>query len=816
MLIGLFFVLVLYMTMGFKAAKDQAWAEMFLERWFERKGVSKRIGWLAAISFGLGWIGCFLPEYRMGVLKSYWARIQPAMVFILLAGLATLFVLFIVRNKLTIQDLKFAPLKLGLPLFLVCILVLGGMLYSGFGVVSLEDFWYGAGVPILVSQFIVAIISGLFLLRFESKWQSKRLDILICILIYILAAYLWAREPLHESFLFTGPSYPNSAFYPFADSATFDTASQFPLIGKNIVVLNSVFFERPLYLSFLVYLHLLFGQNYEKLMSVQAGIFAILPVLIYLIGKSLNVRSVGFSAAVVAIFRGINSIAASNMIDMANPKMILTDFPTAIGIALVILFVCEWLKDAEQKRDYPIWIGSVIGATLMLRTNALLLLIFVPLYAFIRFSKERKQWLIGSCLIFLGVIAITLPWEIRNLALGGNMYGSITTKFINVIKQRYLPAPQPGSSLLQDQGFAAITLKGIQPISTLYSAADVMQGSQPCDTVVCFSSNHFLHNVLTSVLIFPTSPVLDDLVHLIRERNPYYWKADWDGTFKGPAVLFLILNLFFIATGIAFAWKEKRLLGLTPLTIFVIYNISNGLARTSGGRYIVPIDWIISLYFLFGVFYIIAWLASAANAQWSVFSKTSEQAIAKQNRISQLPKTLLLFVILLGLGGLIPLSEQLRPSRYQNIDPMETLATKRPLIESAGLKFDDLGKFLQSSNSNILIGQALYPRYYKMNQGDAAFNFYNFSPYITLGFPRIAFKVIGPLGERSVVLPGDAFQNLPHASDVLVLGCNGQHYIDALVVIVLGDNGAIYTRKPASELQCPLRQPICDNNSNCQ
>jgi hypothetical protein len=138
------------------------------------------------------------------------------------------------------------------------------------------------------------------------------------------------------------------------------------------------------------------------------------------------------------------------------------------------------------------------------------------------------------------------------------------------------------------------------------------------------------------------------------------------------------------------------------------------------------------------------------------------------------------------------------------------------LIEDAGLKLDVLDKFLQNKDASIFIGRALYPRYYKMNRGDAAYNFYNFSPYITMGFPRTAFKVIGPMGERSVVLPGDPPQYLPHASDVLVLGCNGEHYFDALVVIVLSDNGVIYTRQPTSELRCPLQQPVCDNNSICQ
>jgi hypothetical protein len=32
---------------------------------------------------------------------------------------------------------------------------------------------------------------------------------------------------------------------------------------------------------------------------------------------------------------------------------------------------------------------------------------------------------------------------------------------------------------------------------------------------------------------------------------------------------------------------------------------------------------------------------------------------------------------------------------------------------------------------------------------------------------------------------------------------------------VLDEQGAVYTRSPESSLQCPLKQPVCDNNHNC-
>ncbi len=299
--------------------------------------------------------------------------------------------------------------------FLAALLVLVWMFYSKYGIYSpVEDFWYGAGVPILFTQLLTTILGGVLFLLIRWNWDAGRKDLLVVIILYAVTAVLWAREPLQKSFLFTSPRPPNSVLYPFADAAALDAGSQFALIGQGIFAYNTPFFERSLYLSFLVYLHALFGQDYATLMAAQAAVLAVFPAIIYLIGRALNMRAVGFATALLAMFRGINAIAASSLIDLASPKMILTDFPTALGVALVVLFACEWLKRPGQRLHYAVWVGGAIGLSLMLRTNALLFLIFIPLYAIFRFAPNWKGWLVGSALIVLAVLAISLPWELRN------------------------------------------------------------------------------------------------------------------------------------------------------------------------------------------------------------------------------------------------------------------------------------------------------------------------------------------------------------------------------------------------------------------
>ena len=807
---SLFIAFISFVFLFIKSFADRRWAENTFEQWFGESRLGMGIAWIAGISFGLGWIGCFLPFYRAGILAIHWERLRPIMIFLLIAGAATLGMVFLKRSQLTIHASKLSKVyRTSLVLFFPTIVLLGVMLYTDFGVYAPEDYWYGAGIPILVSQLITALLGGALFLRAQKRWRFERFDLFVCLFIYIVTAILWAREPLDKSFLFIGPYAPNRALYPFADGALYDTASQFALIGRNFLFYNGQFFERALYASFLVYLHSILGQDYGQLMGAQAAIFAIFPMLVYLIGKSLDVRAIGFAAAIVAMFRGANSIAASNMIDMANPKMMLTDFPTAISMALIVYLACEWLKKPGQKWHYALWIGGVTGLGIMLRTNALFILLLIPLYSFFSFLHERKRWLASSLLLILAVFAITLPWELRNQSLGGTMYSSFITKFQSVIDLRYRKPLPPESSFPQESILSSLSLKQTQVLLEIYKDTKVMQ-EPSCNTVVCFVSNHFLHNVLTSILVLPTSPVLDDLRHTVKESYPY-WRPDWDGSFPQASIFFFGLNVFFIILGITVAWNHQRLVGLVPLALFIFYNISNGFARTSGGRYIVPIDWILTIYFLIGVFQTILLFANALGTGWKLFPESTAQVNLRQSTSrNDFSRALVILAILFGLGALIPLAERLYENRYQNFDVSQALSEREAQILHAGLSLQEVDSFLQNPNAKIFVGRALYPRYYIENEGEV-----HFYPVVVMGFPRTTFTLIGNEGEKGIVLPGEKPEYFPHAVDTLVIGCKGQYYVDALAVIILDETGTVYTRSPASPLQCPLKQPVCDNNHNC-
>jgi hypothetical protein len=792
-----------FVGMFVKAIRNPEWAERIVEQWFGGGRLSRWLALSAGIGIGLGWIGCFLPSDRAGPLGPHWERIQPLMIFLLLISIATLAVFLIKRIDFSTARLRISGTLLGaLILFLAGVLVLAWMFTSKYGLYApAEDFWYGAGVPVLVSQLLASIFGGVLFLLIKWSWDSGRKDLLVVFVLYAATAFLWAREPLQKSFLFSTPRPPNNVLYPFADAAALDAGSQFALIGQGIFAYNTPFFERSLYLSFLVYLHTLFGQNYNLLMAAQAAVLAIFPAIVYLIGRSLNMRAVGFAAALMTMFRGLNAIAASSLIDLASPKMILTDFPTALGVALVILFTCEWLKRPAQRVHYAAWVGGVIGLSLMLRTNALLFLVFIPLYAILCYFPNWKGWLVSSTLIVLAVLAISLPWEIRTAARGGVMYGSIVTKMQQVIRTRYLGQPQ-GSAPLENR-LSAITFQQTGVLASLYRKTGPAQ-EQPCSSLLCFAPKHFLHNVAMSLLVLPTSPVLNDMWHTVK-IDPSYWKADWDGTIAPASLFLLIVNLFMIALGIAVTWKARRLPGMVPLLVFAIYNLSNSMARTSGGRYIAPMDWILGIYFMAGVLFLIAETVRVTRLRpSSIFDLEKQDDDRTASTGFDWRKSIAALVVLFAIGSLAPLSEKLSSPRYAGFDMPAALQEHQAQIAEAGITQEQLDAFLKSPGAEALVGRTLYPRSYKAGQGEVTFYFY---PFTTMDFPRTGFFLIGPHGQDNIILAGDAPKDLPHIADAIVIGCRDQNYVDALMVMILDGSGTVYRRSPMPELVCPMKLP---------
>src|SRR5690606_28618422 len=132
--------------------------------------------------------------------------------------------------------------------------------------------------------------------------------------------------------------------------------------------------------------------------------------------------------------------------------------------------------------------------------------------------------------------------------------------------------------------------------------------------VAGFIGAHFLNNVIDSAAVLPLRLNFDQY----RDNwviDSLFWETpltDLDTI----GVALLLLNLAVIAVGIGASWARWKSVGLLPLVITRAYSLSNAIARNSGWRYVLPVDWTGYFYFAVGALALFAWtLAALGRAQ---------------------------------------------------------------------------------------------------------------------------------------------------------------------------------------------------------
>jgi len=840
---GIFLIGIILTGLSVNALRDRPWSDGIWLLLFGQERLAKGIRWGAALVLLAGLTVSFMPLYRFGEYQDYFIRISPIVDWMTFVSLLTFVTAWIQkyglhwRLFLSILHTQKTALTIALISAITFALIWVFVAKTGMGLTVGDGYWYEVGVPVLPLQVIFAFAIGMGVFFLERSSVSARLparvDLLVFFLLWGITAFFWAREPLRSSFFAPGPLSPGNTYHPYSDASSFDLGSQFALIGQGIN--NGVFFDRALYMAFLAFLHSLVGQDYVQVVTLQTAIFAVLPAIMYFLGKEIHSRSFGITFAVLTLLRGINGLAAGSMINLANQKQMLTDFPMLIFAAWFALVSVKWLKLPGKNYTYALWAGGVAGLAVMLRTNALFLVLLAALLAAIVYWRQKVHGLVVGFLLVITMFASTFAWGFYN---DGSIFDVYLYRILLVIEARY---PQPAFPESQGNGSSSVDLayrnqrtsKPYTPHSASASQSRLAAQDQPVSLpqpsvnttgeddeikpIPVFVTLHFLHNIVTSALILPTSPDLHNLRYTLKADDSI-WKSDWSGDLALGTVIFLAINLLLVSLGMGVSWNSGGLAGLVPLGTFIFYDLSNAFARTSGGRYVVPIDWVVLFYFALGLFQVVQWgmglsgFSPGDDVKNSSTVPNGDGAVWTWEPIKKAPLIILVFLLI---GTSLPALSQIYPRRYvaQTRNEMITLLDQEGYLQKMGFDKDALTALSrQSSAFKIINGRALYPRSFWENEGIPKKR----NPYSVMGFPRIAFMVVGPHGASAVILPQEDIPYFPNAADVYVLGCQKDDYIDALAVLVLDDQQVVYVRQPSSPLECPLPQPVCNENHVCQ
>lgn len=811
-----------------------AWREApGLKRGIEKVLGQKRPFYLALGTAGLlgaaGWLLSFMPGYRFMQLEPYFIRLQPLIYWITLVGLQTVFFLLAGSRRLHWTRLRQAlaeqkpGLLLGLAFLAASLAVWAWVALSGVGLQP-DMFWNKAGVPLLGLQVLPAWAAGLLVLA-AGIWRKRPaatagggqtrldwIDLGISLGLWILTALLWLGEPLPHNHFAPGPYPPNHVNYPYSDAAVYDICAQSALIGKGLCFGQYV--DKPLYSVFLLILHLLSGRDYSLVIAFQVVVMALLPVVLYWMGKALHSRAAGVTAGLLAAFKGANAIAATLLIwDVSNPKFMMSEYPMALALAVFCLAAVDWLKSAARPTLAALAAGGWLGLASFIRHNAWFLLPVIPAAALLPYGKRWREWA-KVCLLFILVLFVTIaPWMWRSSEVDGEaLYFLIPFRTVIwggryefEVEYEQPPAIEPEAAQPGQVGATPPAAAPVEPAKQRRRFNILPNLVSSFGRLAAQVSNHFVHNLTASVFTLPSFPLFDDLKGAVsREQPDSLWSAEWDGQMSAPTRLMLVVNLLILAAGVGSAGRRWKTAGALPLLVYLVYNAGISVARTSGGRYIVPMDWVVYFYYAIGLVQLAAW--GAALLGFSPPEESREEQAASLPAAGNSPPgfgwkraALLAFAFLLA-GALAPLSELIFPERYPSLKAAQVLdkLEQEGALAQTGFQQAQLEEFLSGRGATLLYGRALYPRYLDPKD-DKIGEVYNYLPKQE---PQLVFTLINSQGSWLVRLPlSEPPARFPDDLDVAVAACRGD-YLEARAVWLLDAGTAAHERSPEIPLSC--------------
>jgi len=559
------------------------------------QGVPLASGLIVALLAGLAIIIGITPFEVFGKLGLYFVRARSF--FFVFCLYPAQFSLYWLQSRKWHQD------RVLIRLFFISLGVLvafgGFIILSGLGITPDTEYWNPAGSPVTTLQLCVVLWIGLFVFGLfgfvKTKLPVKRviyLDVLIALCLFASALYFWMRLPSPHNEFSTRPAAPYFQSYPHSDAAVHDVGSLSILKGSGIYF--GKYTDKPLYMVFLALLHLVGGYDYNFLIVLHAGFMALMVPGLYFLGKLFHSRMFGFFLASVILIRQYNAISLSNLLYFnATPRQFLTEVPTLVGLIFFTLAFFLWVKTPSRDTWRAFVTGGILGAVSLIRLNPFLLILAVPVFLFFCGPKHKKAWLTHSLTFLLGCSLVIAPWVVTGKDPSGTPY--FLVKFFDIIHVRYGPlGAVPTENGFQFANISSGSVSALAPLSAGFNPPPLSTKTFPG-----FVINHTLHNFVGAFLSLPDSVQINDQYLDVLMSRPYWALGKEIVTLQ--QIPFLLLNLVFLALGLGWAWKRWKWAGFVPLFVFVVYALSLGFGRTSGSRFLVPIDWVVDFYFLLGL-----------------------------------------------------------------------------------------------------------------------------------------------------------------------------------------------------------------------
>jgi hypothetical protein len=542
--------------------------------------------------------------------------------------------------------------------------------------------------------------------------------------------------------------------------------------------IKGIVISKPLYVTFLALVHALVGLDYQKIILVQTLVLALLPAVLYLIGKEMHSRLGGIMLGLFAIFREMNSIQATNFANVSNSKLLLSDLPATLLVCVLVLTMIRWVKSSDEKVGFrPFIIGGLIGCLNLMRIQTMLLEPFMILVFIIRYRKDFKKILMACAIFTLAVALIIAPVLIRNHSITG-VYWLDNPSASSSLYRFFLSASDEELDIPQAANEEQMLNRNISVISQIIS--------KNLGTVAYMTTDNFMRNFISTVLIFPVRAGNGiGLYDYLQIHDPFWMDVYSRGNIWNALVI--LFNLSMMAFGMAAVSRKNRAAFLLILGFYGIYSLSSALVRLSGWRFIMPVDWLSMAFFSFGLIDVMRRLA-ARGIGWNGIGSgdvlTTYQESVPFKSFEWKP-ALVFGTIFLLIGASISIRENFLPAGYPEPSKAEVCATIQQAL--IGSRWEDqseaINEFCLRDNVKAFAGLGVYPRIF-----DRGVGYYerDYDPYFGIqDYRRLVFRTVGKPNGKVFIRTDEKNIQFPDGAVVYVVGEDATKF-EARVVLIEG------------------------------
>lgn len=746
----------------------------FEARWFGRLGAW--LGWLCAAVWTF-----FRSPYARGVnFEAIYIRVSPWLIFLTLFAMESIVFSALGRRgsrssaaEKQLRRAFYPAIAFGLLTFIFVVGLRLIALRTGLGLTVLSGTFYRQGVSLLDGPLWAALLTlalaGIIWTEVSrgggraAEWVRKHdaaCGWVVFALLWLGAAIAWRVVPFEgRSYFLPALRPPNFNYYPSSDAENYDLLALNLFTGNGFR--NGMTVVRPLYAAFLAVLHQFAGTDYLDLTNMQIVVLALIPAMIFRLGRRLRMPWGGALAAVWVIAREAYAIRLTPLIQVSNSRLLMSELPMALILLWIAELTVRWLEDWDLhgavRLSSVVLLGTACGMGFLLRTQSILIapvlgLIFV-IAAFRRggLPKRRRARELGWIGAFFAVIAaVIVPWIVYQAAFPNRTVP---------------PAASEGAYLTRLYARAAGVpeTKGESVVHLTLTRPGVV-GAE--------ISGHLANNLLSTILVLPlrTEAVREPGQWFFDPTNFWYRESSREVLAKNGWQWGWIAAVF--ALGIGGAVRRSGYRAVVPVGIFLAYALSCSVAMTSGFRFILPVDWFALLIFAFGAestFRLISAAASGTDSVDLVLDRTRWMFHAARRERAAAVWAVGLAIFIAGLLPALDFPALLPKRRMERTE----LSREWTEIHREKALFDELDSFEEKLGGELEIvrGMAVYPRVYLAGEGDAdgvssakRGAAYSRLVWMVLTEDERVLTAVLPLDCRSIVEP------VPDPADVVLVG----------------------------------------------